>query len=111
MVRTNKMQIYDYETKFVAGVNKTYAMLGDLNEVQNDEEFWKVYDGIKVGFDELESARRGYYAILVNDGADTEDCSLTQELRNGLYFLDEKYVAILEKIEEISAFWDSLSPV
>ena len=105
------MQIYDYETKFVAGVNKTYAMLGDLNEVQNDEEFWKVYDGIKVGFDELESARRGYYAILVNDGADTEDCSLTQELRNGLYFLDEKYVAIVEKIEEISAFWDSLSPV
>lgn len=91
--------IHDYEMQFINGVHQTYDMLKELDEVTNDDDFWKVFGNIKTGFAEIENARRSYYAEL----KDTENCSLTHELNNGLYLLDYKYSAILEKIAEVSA--------
>lgn len=97
------MELHEYEMKFVEGVHSTYEMLKELDEVDSDIEFWRVYAAIDASFTELEDARTNYYAILKNDGGDTEDCSLTHELRSGLYLLDEKYIAIWDKIAEVSA--------
>jgi hypothetical protein len=96
------MQIYDYEMEFVKGVHQTYEMLKELDEVNNDAEFWKVYGNIKAGFVEIENARRSYYSELKKDGGDTQDCSLTHELTNGLYLLDEKYMAIWDTVLDVS---------
>jgi hypothetical protein len=92
------MDISEYEAKFIKGVNQTYEMLKELDDVTNDDDFWKMFGNINTGFAEIENARRGYYTIL---GGDTENCSLTHELNNGLYCLDEKYLAILEHISEV----------
>lgn len=96
------MSLHDYETEFINGVNQTYELLKEVDEVKNDTEFWKVYRRIEVGFFELETARRNYYAELKKDGGDTENCSLTHELKHGVYLLDEKYMAIKDKMEELS---------
>jgi hypothetical protein len=92
------MSLHEYETQFINGVNQTYEILKELDDLTNDDDFWKVFGNIKTGFAEIENARRGYYSIL---GGDTEKCSLTHELNNGLYCLDEKYLAILENISEV----------
>ena len=96
------MELHEYETKFIKSVNQTYAMLKELDDANNDDDFWKIYDNIKAGFAEIETARRCYYTILKNEGSDTQNCSLSQELINGLYFLDDKYLEILDRITEIS---------
>jgi hypothetical protein len=96
------MSLHDYESQFINGVNQTYELLKEVDEVKNDTEFWKVYRRIEVGFFELDTARRNYYAELKNSGGDMENCSLTHELKHGLYLLDEKYLAIQEKMEELS---------
>jgi hypothetical protein len=97
------MELHEYETQFINGVNQTYEILKELDEVNNDDDFWKVYRRIEVGFYELETAMRNYYTELTKDGGDIEDCSLTHELYHGLYLLNDKYLAIQEKMEELSA--------
>ena len=97
------MELHEYEMEFVKGVHSTYDMLKELNAVNNDADFWKVFGNIKASFDEIETARRSYYAELKKDGGDTQDCSLTHELTNGLYLLDEKYMAIWDTVLDVSA--------
>jgi hypothetical protein len=96
------MSLHEYESQFINGVNQTYELLKEVDEVKNDTEFWKMYRRIEAGFFELDTARRNYYAELKNNGGDPENCSLTHELEHGLYLLDEKYLAIQEKMEELS---------
>jgi hypothetical protein len=93
--------IANYETKFISGVLGTYEMLKELDEVQNDAEFWKVFGNIKAGFQELDDAVKNYYAELKKYGGDTKNCSLAYELNYGIYDLDDKYWAIRDKIAEI----------
>jgi hypothetical protein len=93
--------IANYETKFISGVLETYEMLKELDEVQNDAEFWKVFGNIKAGFHELDDAVKNYYAELRKYGGDTKNCSLAYELNYGIYDLDDKYWAIRDKIAEI----------
>jgi hypothetical protein len=96
------MKLYEYEMEFVKGVHQTYDMLKDLDAVDNDADFWKVFGNIKTSFAEIETARRSYYAELKKNGGDIQDCSLTHELNNGLYLLDEKYMAIWDTVLDVS---------
>jgi len=96
------MDIHKYETKFIKGVLDTYNMLKELDEVQDDLDFWEVFGNIKVAFNELDSAVNNYYAELRKYGGDTKNCSLAYELNYGIYDLDDKYWAIRDKIAEIS---------
>lgn len=89
--------------QFINGVNQTYEMLNELDEVQNDDDFWRVFGNIKTGFDQLDHALKSYYAELKKDGGDTENCSLTYEINHGIYNIDGKFAAIIDKIAEISA--------
>ena len=97
------MELHEYETQFINGVNQTYELLKEVDEVKNDTEFWKVYRRIEVGLFELETAMRNYYKEFKKDGGDIEDSSLAHELSRGLNLLDEKYLAIKDKMEELSA--------
>lgn len=97
------MEIYQYEKKFIDGVNQTYDMLKELDEADNDYNFWKVYRRIKAGFDDIQNAMRNYYMEVKKGGGDIENCSLAHELSRGLNLLDEKYFAIHDKVSEISA--------
>ena len=97
------MSITDYEMQFINGVNQTYDMLSELDEVQNDDDFWRVFGNIKAGFTKIDNAAKSYYGELKKNGGDTENCSLTYELNHGIYNIDYKLVAIMDKIAEISA--------
>jgi hypothetical protein len=99
------MLLHQYEMQFINGVNQTYDMLNELEEVTNDDDFWKVFGNIKTGFRELDEAANKYYAELKIDGIEPpyENCSLTYELLHGTQGLDDKYWAILDKIAEVSA--------
>jgi hypothetical protein len=98
------MELNEYEMTFTKGVHQTYDMLKELDHVDNDEDFWKVFAAINTRYTQLSDAMHCYYTLLRQDGGDTDNCSLTQELRNGLYLLDEKYIAIHDKVAEVSPF-------
>ena len=98
----NKMSLFEYEMKFTKGVHETHAMLDELDKATNDDHFWRVFGQISAGYRQLSDAMHAYYTLLRDHGDDTEHCSLTQELRYGLYLLDEKYEAILNKIHQVS---------
>jgi hypothetical protein len=97
--------LHEYETQFINGVNRTYEMLKELDEVTNDEDFWKVFGEIKTGFHVLDDAATKYYAEMRLDGIERpyENCSLTYEILHGTQGLYDKYLAILDKIAEVSA--------
>jgi hypothetical protein len=99
------MLLHQYEMQFINGVNQTYDMLNELEEVTNDDDFWKVFGNIKTGFRELDDAATKYYAEMRVDGIERpyENCSLTYELLHGTQGLYDKYLAILDKIAEVSA--------
>ena len=99
------MLLHQYEVQFIKSVNQTYAMLKELDEVTNDDDFWKVFGNIKIGLAEIETAAKSYYGELKKDGIEPpyENCSLTYELLHGTQGLDDKYWASLDKIEEVSA--------
>jgi len=96
------MDISEYEAKFIQGVLDTYEMLKTLDDVKNDDDFWKVFGDIKACFNELEAAATTYYAELKKDGGDTENCSLSYEFNNGIYNLYDKYWTIVDTIAQIS---------
>ena len=97
MVRTNKMEIYQYEKKFIDGVMHTYYLLCDLEDVKTDEQFWKLFDDIEASYNEFEAAKKSYFELLTRDGGTADDCSLLYELHEGIYCLDEK-------VEDIESF-------
>lgn len=90
-----------YEDKFFDTIIKTYDMLGQLDEVR-DEEFWRVFDLIEAAYFEIKTAQKNYFEILLKNGGTVKGCALVHELEHGVYCFDEKYNAIEDKVKRFS---------
>lgn len=90
-----------YEDKFFDTIIKTYDMLGQLDDVR-DEEFWRVFDLIEAAYFEIKTAQKNYFEILLKNGGTVKGCALVHELEHGVYCFDEKYNAIEDKVKRFS---------
>lgn len=96
--------IAHYEQKFIDMVKDTYVILKKLDEVKNDEEFWSVFEVIEKSYIEFEKAKDNYYNLLRSDGGTAHGCSLNYEFEYGVDFLEDKYYAIKDTVNEIRVF-------
>ena len=98
----SSMLVGKYEMMTIDGIIKTYDMLVELDDVKNDEELSEVINRIKISYRDIEESMNNYFKLLKKMGGNPKNCSLVDELENGVYCLDEKYRAIFEIVEQFS---------
>ena len=62
-------------------------------------EFIRMHREIKNQYKNINTAMDNYYKLLKQQGGDPKSCWLTDELENGIYCLDQMYIAIADVVQ------------